>query len=83
MADITDGSSFTVMLGESLTGGWSDATSCCVRTDLSRTINLPIQVPNGSGGFINYYTYWMSKHPGIGQLRQVRRQRVVGDRADQ
>jgi len=60
MADITDGSSTTVLLGESLTGDWAEATECCVRTDVSRTINQPI-VANG----VRYYKYWMSKHPGM------------------
>ncbi len=40
------------------TGVWSQATSCCVRTNIDRTINKPI-LYNGR----NYYTYWMSKHP--------------------
>jgi prepilin-type N-terminal cleavage/methylation domain-containing protein/prepilin-type processing-associated H-X9-DG protein len=60
MSDITDGTSSTMLLGETLTGTWSDATSCCVRTTADRTINRPIQV-NG----VNYYTYWMSKHPNL------------------
>ena len=62
LADVTDGSSTTVILGESLAlnGVWSQATSCCVRTNLDRTINKPIFF-NG----VNYYTYWMSKHPGM------------------
>jgi len=59
-ADITDGMSNTILLGESLTGTWPDATSCCVRTNVDRTINKPI-VAGGQ----NYYTYWMSKHPGL------------------
>jgi len=60
MADITDGSSQTALIGESITGTWAEATSCCVRTDTTRTINKPINI-NG----VNYYTYWMSKHPGL------------------
>ncbi len=59
-ADITDGSSTTGLIGESLTGVWSQATSCCVRTNIDRTINQPIV----SGG-VSYYTYWMSKHPSL------------------
>jgi prepilin-type N-terminal cleavage/methylation domain-containing protein/prepilin-type processing-associated H-X9-DG protein len=62
MADVTDGSSTTVILGESLTpnGVWSMATTCCVRTNIDRTINKPILF-NG----LNFYTYWMSKHPNV------------------
>jgi prepilin-type N-terminal cleavage/methylation domain-containing protein/prepilin-type processing-associated H-X9-DG protein len=62
MADITDGSSQTVIFGESLspTGVWAYATSSTVRTNIDRTINKPILF-NG----LNYYTYWMSKHPSM------------------
>jgi len=60
MADITDGTTNTILIGESLQGYWPDATGCCVRTNIDRTINKPIV----SGG-VNYYTYWMSKHPNI------------------
>jgi prepilin-type N-terminal cleavage/methylation domain-containing protein len=60
MADITDGSTFTMLFGESLTGTWPDATSCCVQTNNNWTVNKPITY-NG----VNYYTYWMSKHPGL------------------
>jgi prepilin-type N-terminal cleavage/methylation domain-containing protein/prepilin-type processing-associated H-X9-DG protein len=60
MADITDGSSTTAMIGECLfqQGVWSQATSCCVRTNVDRTINKPIFY-NGQ----NYWYYWASKHP--------------------
>ncbi len=58
MADITDGTSNTGLMGESLTGNWSMATSCCVRTNFDRTINQPIVVQG-----VPYNTYWMSKHP--------------------
>jgi prepilin-type N-terminal cleavage/methylation domain-containing protein/prepilin-type processing-associated H-X9-DG protein len=65
MADITDGTSTTILLGESIwpQGVWSQATSCCVRTNIDRTINKPITV-NTTNGTFNYWTYWASKHPG-------------------
>jgi prepilin-type N-terminal cleavage/methylation domain-containing protein len=59
IADVTDGTSNTCMMGESLTGTWPEASSCCVRTTIDRQINKPIQIQG-----VNYYTYWMSKHPG-------------------
>lgn len=59
-ADITDGTTNTMLIGETLQGTWPDATSCCVRTNIDRTINKPIQA-----GGKNYYTYWMSKHPSM------------------
>ncbi|MDR3637338.1 MAG: DUF1559 domain-containing protein [Isosphaeraceae bacterium] len=60
MADITDGTSMTGLIGESLVGTWAEGSNCCVRTDQTRSINKPINV-NGT----NYFTYWMSKHPGM------------------
>lgn len=61
IADVTDGTSNTCLIGETIapTGTWAPATNCCVRTNSDRTINRPIV----SGGK-NYYTYWSSKHPG-------------------
>jgi prepilin-type N-terminal cleavage/methylation domain-containing protein len=59
IADVVDGTSNTIMIGETLTGTWAEGTSCCVRTTVDRQINKPIVI---SG--TNYYTYWMSKHPG-------------------
>lgn len=58
--EITDGTTNTVLIGETLTGTWAQASDCCVRTTIDRTINQPIRINNQ-----NYYTYWMSKHPGI------------------
>jgi prepilin-type N-terminal cleavage/methylation domain-containing protein/prepilin-type processing-associated H-X9-DG protein len=65
MADITDGSSTTVILGESIypQGVWSQATTAVVRTNIDRTVNQPIPV-NNNGTITNYWTYWASKHPG-------------------
>ncbi len=62
IADITDGTSTTVLFGESLyqTGTWSQALSCCVRTTIQRTVNRPV-VAKGQ----NYWIYWASKHPGM------------------
>jgi prepilin-type N-terminal cleavage/methylation domain-containing protein/prepilin-type processing-associated H-X9-DG protein len=57
---ITDGTAYTILMGEVLTGTWPDAPSCCVRTTLDRTMNKPINI----GGKL-YYTYWSSKHPGL------------------
>jgi prepilin-type N-terminal cleavage/methylation domain-containing protein len=59
ISEITDGTTNTLLLGETLQGNWSMATNCCVRTNIDRTINKPIVVGN-----VNYYTYWISKHPG-------------------
>jgi prepilin-type N-terminal cleavage/methylation domain-containing protein/prepilin-type processing-associated H-X9-DG protein len=59
-ADITDGSSNTALIGETLSGTWAQGSDCCVRTTTDRTINRPITI---SG--VNYNTYWMSKHPGL------------------
>jgi prepilin-type N-terminal cleavage/methylation domain-containing protein len=59
-SDITDGTTVTMLYGETITGYWPDATNCCVRTDANRTINRPIVI-----GTTKSYTYWMSKHPGI------------------
>ncbi len=66
IADVGDGTSNTVLMGETLTGTWSEATSCCVRTTVDRSINKPIMVKNA-----NYYTYWMSKHPGVVNFLKV------------
>ncbi len=64
IADITDGTSFTVYMGETLEGTWPDATSCCVRTVPNRTINKPIII-QVSGNTKTYWTYWSSKHNGV------------------
>jgi prepilin-type N-terminal cleavage/methylation domain-containing protein/prepilin-type processing-associated H-X9-DG protein len=60
MADITDGSSTTIIMGESIypSGVWSQATTSVVRTNIDRTINKPLVI-NG----VNWWIYWASKHP--------------------
>ncbi|SIO65533.1 prepilin-type N-terminal cleavage/methylation domain-containing protein/prepilin-type processing-associated H-X9-DG domain-containing protein [Singulisphaera sp. GP187] len=62
MADITDGTTSTMFIGEVIypKNYWSDGPSSCVRTLLGRTINKPITV-----GTTNYWSYWASKHPGL------------------
>ena len=59
IADIADGTSNTVLIGETLTGTWAEASACCIRTTIDRSINQPIKISNAT-----HYTYWMSKHPG-------------------
>jgi prepilin-type processing-associated H-X9-DG protein len=60
-ADVSDGTSQTIFMGEVIypQNYWSDSTTSCVRTLMTRNINKPIVV-NGQ----NYWTYWASKHPG-------------------
>jgi len=58
--DISDGTSNTALIGETLSGTWAQGTDCCVRTTIDRSINKPIRINS-----VNYYTYWMSKHPGM------------------
>lgn len=60
IADVSDGTTNTLLIGETRTGNWSLATSCCIRTNVDRTINKPIVVKG-----VSYYTYWMSQHPGL------------------
>ncbi len=64
LADVTDGTSYTILLGECLYpyGVWSQATCSAIRTNVDRTINKPIPV-TVNGTITNYWTYWASKHP--------------------
>ncbi len=58
--EIKDGTSSTLLIGETLSGTWPDATNCCVRTTLDRYLNKPIIVGNR-----RFNTYWQSKHKGL------------------
>ena len=64
MADVTDGSSNTIIMGESIypQGVWSQATTAVVRTNIDRTINKPIII-TVNGVSTTFWTYWASKHP--------------------
>jgi prepilin-type N-terminal cleavage/methylation domain-containing protein/prepilin-type processing-associated H-X9-DG protein len=57
IADIKDGTSTTVFMGESLIGTWPDAPSSVVRTTIDRRINKPIPFTNPP-----LFTYWGSRH---------------------
>jgi hypothetical protein len=63
MADITDGTTTTMFIGEALSfppqgqGFWPDATNCCVRTNIDIKINTKPRV-----GLRNY---WASQHPNL------------------
>ncbi len=67
LADIQDGTSTTVLMGESTTGDWAESTSCCVRTDQNRTLNKPIWAPPPSSQppTLGNNLYWASKHPNL------------------
>jgi prepilin-type N-terminal cleavage/methylation domain-containing protein len=60
ISDITDGTTTTFLIGETITGSWYDATSSVIRTNLDRTINVK---PNPDGTYS--YVYWMSFHPNL------------------
>ena len=62
MADITDGTTTTILFGESIypQGVWSQGTTAVVRTNIDRTINQAIPL-NGQ----LFWTYWSSKHPSM------------------
>jgi len=56
--DVSDGSSHTIFMGESIEGLWADATYCCVRTSPDRSIN------EKANGIFTNPRYWNSMHPG-------------------
>jgi prepilin-type N-terminal cleavage/methylation domain-containing protein/prepilin-type processing-associated H-X9-DG protein len=64
LAEVTDGTTYTIMFGECLYpyGVWAQATCSAIRTNIDRTINKPIPV-TVNGQTTNYWTYWASKHP--------------------
>jgi len=57
IADIKDGTSSTIFMGETLVGTWPDATSSVVRTTFDRKINRPLPGTNPP-----LFAYWSSKH---------------------
>ncbi len=66
IADITDGTTNTLLIGETLQGNWSMATSCCVRTNIDRTLNKPIVVGN-----VELLHLLDEQAPRPGELRQL------------
>jgi prepilin-type N-terminal cleavage/methylation domain-containing protein/prepilin-type processing-associated H-X9-DG protein len=68
MADITDGTSTTMLMGEATTmatqpqpvgSTWPDATNCCERTLYGRTLSKPLP------GVTPIVPFWGSKHPNL------------------
>jgi prepilin-type N-terminal cleavage/methylation domain-containing protein/prepilin-type processing-associated H-X9-DG protein len=65
IADITDGTTNTIFMGEVRQGAWSNAGDCCVRTDSTRTVNKPWPTPAAGTPPTSWqWTYWSSQHPG-------------------
>ena len=64
LADVIDGSTNTVLIGECIIGTWAEAPSCCVRTAFDRFINKPFRSVDANGNAVNNYNYWTSRHPG-------------------
>jgi prepilin-type N-terminal cleavage/methylation domain-containing protein len=57
LADVTDGASNTMLMGETTSGFWPDATGSSIRTSIDKTINQPTGVA--------FPVYWASKHPSL------------------
>jgi prepilin-type N-terminal cleavage/methylation domain-containing protein len=66
IADITDGTTNTLLYGETRLipntspGTWHDAPNCCVRTTVDRRFNQPIMANN-----VAYNLFWGSNHPNL------------------
>ena len=78
IADIRMGRPTRSSSGETRSGDWSSATSCCVRTNTDRTINQPIVCP---GRPLQHVLDQHASRPG--QLRELRRQRPPDQPDDQ
>ncbi|HUQ70784.1 MAG TPA: DUF1559 domain-containing protein [Planctomycetaceae bacterium] len=78
--DVTDGTTTTVLLGESLLGGWSDGDSCCVGVASAQDRNSAGEPVTGDpytgGHWINSTTKnhrfsFSSQHPDVVNLAMV------------
>jgi hypothetical protein len=81
MGDITDGTTNTMLIDESLQGYWPDAWGCCVRTNIDRTVNKPIVVNVNGTIRILHLLDEQASQPG--QLCQVQWQHRARHQSDQ